>query len=322
MKKTLLIFLLLISKLSFGQNNSEWNGSVEFPTNYKVGDFIEFLAVQPINVSASGNYEVSISYTRGNIAAGATYLASISHSNPDLWREAGRVNSNGYFIHGSEGHAFTLDCNTQYGYPRFRLRAIKVLGDAVTPIKVDIKVRSISQNSGWNPYNTTGTDLTVNKFLPMTNDWSLYVGNPFFPDGASLAIKAITNGNVGIGIANPAEKLSVNGNIRAKEIKVETDNWPDYVFHEGYPVQSLPELEKYIKINKHLPDMPSAQKAENDGISLGEMNKLLLKRLEETTMQLIELNKKVDQQYQLIDQQNKRIDTLSVKNKPLKKKSK
>ncbi|WP_052496646.1 hypothetical protein [Pedobacter lusitanus] len=130
-------------------------------------------------------------------------------------------------------------------------------------------------------------------------------------------------GNLGLGTFDTkGSKLAVNGNIRAKEIKVEADNWPDYVFHEGYPVQSLPELEKYIKINKHLPDMPSAQKAENDGISLGEMNKLLLKRLEETTMQLIELNKKVDQQYQLIDQQNKRIDTLSVKNKPLKKKSK
>ncbi|MBB6273357.1 hypothetical protein HDF26_003817 [Pedobacter cryoconitis] len=50
MKKTLLICLLLISKLSFGQSNSEWNGPVTFPKDYKVGDFIEFLVVQYINV--------------------------------------------------------------------------------------------------------------------------------------------------------------------------------------------------------------------------------------------------------------------------------
>lgn len=318
MKKTLLICLLFITKLCLGQSNSEWNGSVEFPANFKVGDFMEFLAVQPANAGASGNYEVSISYTRGNIAAGATYLASITHVNPDIWREAGRVNSNGYYFMGSEGHAFTLDCNTNSVSPRFRIRVVRVLGFVDQAIRVYVKVRTISQNLAWIPVNNQGTDLTVKKFLPMTNDWSLYVGNPYYPDDANLAIKAITNGNVGIGTATPAEKLSVNGNIRAKEIKVETENWPDYVFHKDYSLMSLPETEEFIKINKHLPGMPSAQKAEKDGIDLGEMNRLLLKNAEETTLLLIELNKKIDKQNQVIELQNRKIKDLSMKKKSLK----
>jgi hypothetical protein len=103
----------------------------------------------------------------------------------------------------------------------------------------------------------------------------------------------INGGNVGIGISNPAEKLSVNGNIRAKEVKVEAANWPDYVFEEGYKVGTLQELESYIKANKHLPDMPSAKEIDVQGLQLGEMVKMQQKKIEELTLQLIELNKKV-----------------------------
>jgi len=103
----------------------------------------------------------------------------------------------------------------------------------------------------------------------------------------------INGGNVGIGISNPAEKLSVNGNIRAKEVKVEAANWPDYVFEEGYKVRNLEALESYIKANKHLPHMPSAKEIDAQGLQLGEMVKMQQKKIEELTLQLIELNKKV-----------------------------
>ncbi|TKC12044.1 hypothetical protein FA048_00040 [Pedobacter polaris] len=101
-------------------------------------------------------------------------------------------------------------------------------------------------------------------------------------------------GSVGIKTQDPgAYDLAVNGKIRSREIKVETANWPDYVFADNYQIPSLAELEKYIKANKHLPGIPSATEVEKNGIELGEMNKLLLKKIEELSIILIQKDKKM-----------------------------
>ncbi len=107
-------------------------------------------------------------------------------------------------------------------------------------------------------------------------------------------------GYVGIGTLTPKEKLSVNGKIRAKEIKVELADWPDYVFEEGYQKLSLAEIERFIKQNKHLPGVPTAKQVEQEGVELGEMNKVLLKKIEELTLLLIDQNKKNQEQDELI----------------------
>ncbi|NQX41297.1 hypothetical protein SAMN05421820_107161 [Pedobacter steynii] len=118
------------------------------------------------------------------------------------------------------------------------------------------------------------------------------------------------NGNIGIGTPSPREKLSVNGNIRAREVKVEAGNWPDYVFAKDYKMESLKELEAYILKHQHLPEIPSAKEVEKEGISLGVMNKLLLQKIEELTLHLIEKDKALSLQNEKIQLQEIRMDKL------------
>jgi hypothetical protein len=109
------------------------------------------------------------------------------------------------------------------------------------------------------------------------------------------AIKIATNGNVGIGTDHPMERLSVNGKICAKEVKVTLSGWPDFVFSPNYQLLSLPATEAYIKTNGHLPDIPTATEVEKQGIQLGEINALLLKKIEEMTLHIIELEKRISE---------------------------
>ncbi|SES20045.1 hypothetical protein [Pedobacter rhizosphaerae] len=118
------------------------------------------------------------------------------------------------------------------------------------------------------------------------------------------------NGNVGIGIAAPQEKLAVNGHIRAREIKVEATNWPDYVFRPEYQLPTLSQIEQQINVNGHLPDMPSAKEVEKNGVALGDMNKLLLKKVEELTLHLIVKEKVINQTGKQLKAQGDKIDRL------------
>jgi hypothetical protein len=87
--------------------------------------------------------------------------------------------------------------------------------------------------------------------------------------------------------------LSVAGKIIAEEVKVQLRAaWPDYVFAKDYKLLPLDELEQSINKNKHLPNIPSAAEVEKEGISLGDMNKRLMEKVEELTLYIIDLNKK------------------------------
>lgn len=105
-------------------------------------------------------------------------------------------------------------------------------------------------------------------------------------------------GNVGIGTpltSNPNNyKLAVNGKLGAKEVQIENSSWPDFVFLNEYKLMTLPELEGYIKQNGHLPEIPSAKEVEENGILVGEMNAKLLQKVEELTLYIIELEKKLE----------------------------
>lgn len=108
----------------------------------------------------------------------------------------------------------------------------------------------------------------------------------------------IETGNLGIGTnsfndGSDIYKLSVNGKVRAHAIKVYTD-WADFVFESNYNLPTLKDVETYINKNGHLKNIPSAKEVEENGIELGEMNKLLLQKIEELTLYTIGLKKEID----------------------------
>jgi len=124
------------------------------------------------------------------------------------------------------------------------------------------------------------------------------------------------NGSVGIGTMSPGIwKLSVNGNIRAKEIKVET-GWSDFVFYSDYKLPTLLEVENHIKEKGHLKNIPSAKEVAENGIFLGEMNSKLLLKIEELTLYTIQQEKKLknqDSKIEKIETDNKQLILLNKK---------
>ena len=108
---------------------------------------------------------------------------------------------------------------------------------------------------------------------------------------ATLVIDQDTN--VGIGTTTPQSKLAVNGKITTREVEVTTvaTAWPDYVFEEGYALKSLEEVALYVKENKHLPGVPSEKEVAEKGINLGNMDAILLQKVEELTLYLIDLKR-------------------------------
>ena len=118
------------------------------------------------------------------------------------------------------------------------------------------------------------------------------------PDGVyDLAVGR----GIAVGINNLTERLptgyqlAVGGKILAEEVRIrQIKDWADYVFQPDYQLKTLPEVEGFIKIHRHLPDMPSAVEAEQQGIGLGAMQARLLRKIEELTLHLIEQHKTIE----------------------------
>lgn len=135
-----------------------------------------------------------------------------------------------------------------------------------------------------------------------------------FATNSSEKMRVLSNGQVGINTTTfPTDlnyKLAVGGNIIAEEVLIKLKTaWPDFVFSNKYKLKPLEEVEQFIKTNNHLPEIPSAKEVEaQGGQQLGEMNRLLLQKVEELTLYLIDQNKKLENQQKEIDALKAKIE--------------
>jgi hypothetical protein len=149
----------------------------------------------------------------------------------------------------------------------------------------------------WNINNTTQLGMGV-----QGSTMQFYTGNGdrmAFGFGSSNSLNETMtfypgSGQLGIGTTNVgAYKLAVNGNIRSKEVVVES-GWADYVFAKDYKLPALADVEKYIKANNHLPEIPSAQEIQTNGLKVGEVQTKMMQKIEELTLYIIEQNKRIE----------------------------
>ncbi|MEC7262907.1 MAG: hypothetical protein VXW38_04140 [Bacteroidota bacterium] len=136
-----------------------------------------------------------------------------------------------------------------------------------------------------------------------TQVWSSIDGNRQY--SRQTLQKLSVNESIGIGTSDPGSyQLAVNGNIHTKEVKVDLTGWPDYVFKEDHGLPTLQEVEQHIKEKGRLINIPSAEEVEANGIELGEMNKLLLEKIEELTLYTLQQQKELENQ----KEKNKRLE--------------
>jgi hypothetical protein len=111
------------------------------------------------------------------------------------------------------------------------------------------------------------------------------------------AMRITGTGKVGIGTVNTNEagyKLFVETGIRTRKVKVDQSTWSDYVFYSNYRLRPLSEVEQYINQYHHLPEVPSAEEVEKNGLDVGDNQATLLKKIEELTLYIIQQNKRIE----------------------------
>jgi len=198
----------------------------------------------------------------------------------------------------------------------FYLDAVKIGDDSTAPYSMQwissdpgtylLKARAID---GFGNTNTSTINIRVenlNYFWSTTgniatNADSFFIGTV---DTNRLAIRTgnlermsiLGDGTVGIGTKNTqGYKLAVNGSAIFTKVRIRNyAAWPDYVFKKDYKLPGLDSLEKYIQVNQHLPGIVSAASAGNEGIDLADDQALLLKKIEELTLYVIEEHKQME----------------------------
>lgn len=254
----------------------------------------------------SGSGNIFIGYNAGYSETGSNKLY-IDNSNTSTPLVYGDFNTNQIVINGTVGGPYALNVVGKINASALYVNdvAVSLGGGGVNPW---------TTNSTNINYNLGNVGIGILSNVPVykldvngtINATELRVNGALLPWTQAGTTVHYMAGAVGIGTTTPTTyKLAVNGTIGSKEVKVENTSaaWPDYVFATDYTLPSLKEVEIFVKQNKHLPGVPSQQDIARDGHALGETDVVLLKKVEELTLYLIEQSK-------LLEEQAKQLKTL------------
>jgi hypothetical protein len=201
------------------------------------------------------------------------------------------------------GSVASINWSRVSGPTTYTFSSSGILNPSVTGLVQGVYVFRLTATDNVGGSSSDDLTVTVNA-APVSGGWSL-TGN------------AVTAGQ-SIGTTNSVDllfkagnhswaRLTTTGSFEANKIKVRADGWADFVFDPSYRLRPLTEVQQFIKKHGHLPDVPSAKQVMADGINVGDNQAVLLRKIEELTLYLIEQNKKLEQQAVEIRQLKKQV---------------
>ncbi|ANF49617.1 hypothetical protein A0O34_03225 [Chryseobacterium glaciei] len=234
------------------------------------------------NTAVGGNAINGLGTSKANTAVGFAALA----------RYNATVNDN---IENNTAIGYGAMSGTNSGVGNSALGKRALSGVSSGNNNIGIGIETGNNIAAGNENIVIGNNLNV---LTSGGNNQLNIGNWIIGNNGTIGIGQFTNQLPADGVSQDGEKykLFVKDGIRTEKVKVDiasSNGWADYVFEKGYKLMPLNDLQKFIDKNGHLPEVPTTEQAIQNGIELKEMNILLLKKVEELTLHLIEQNKEL-----------------------------